>query len=92
MDPQFFLALTTRDLLVNFEFKCGGQLTHTQALKSLLYLQTDIGHAYKAAMSKMISLSSNTPAFSFNARNPYFGHYIENKRMYCKKYEFSCFI
>ena len=42
--PQFFLALTTRDLLVNFKVQCGGRRTHTQALKSLLDLQTDIGH------------------------------------------------
>ena len=45
--------------------------------------QTDIWHAYRAALSKIISLSSssiNTPAFSFMpAENPYFGHNIGNE-------------
>ena len=58
------------------------------ALKSLLDLQTDIGHAYRAALSKIIYMSSgsiNTPAFSFFLlENPYFSQDIGNKSMYCK--------
>ena len=52
------------DFLVNFLM---GVVEHTLSSKTTWPL-TDIGHAYRAGLSKIISMSSgsiNTPAFSF---------------------------